>query len=62
MAEVYAHLGEKERTLEYLKRAFQHPCEGLPVLNVAPLYDSMREDPAFKELVARLRLQQTSQQ
>ena len=56
MAEVYAHLGERERTLEYLKRAVHSHCSGLSLINVDPLFDGMREDPAFKEIIARLRL------
>ena len=56
MGEVYAHLGEKKRALEYLNRAFQSHCYGLQLLNVDPVYDSLREEPAFKELISRLQL------
>ena len=56
MGEVYAHLGEKKRALEYLNRAFQSHCYGLQLLNVEPVYDSLREEPAFKELISRLQL------
>ena len=53
MGELYAHLGEKKLALEYLQRAFQHPCNGLQFLNVDPIYDGLRQDPAFKELISR---------
>jgi tetratricopeptide (TPR) repeat protein len=56
IAEVYTHLGEKKLALEYLQLAFQHKCNGLQFLNVEPIYDGLREDPAFKELVSRLQL------
>jgi hypothetical protein len=56
MGEVYAHLGEKKRALEYLNRAFQSHCYGLQLLNVDAAYDSLREEPAFMELISRLRL------
>lgn len=56
MAEVYTHLGEKKLALEYLERAFQSHCYGMQLLNVDPIYDSLREEPEFKELVSRLRL------
>ena len=56
MAEVYTHLGEKKWALEYLNRAFQSHCSGLVFLNVDPIYDSLREEPAFKELISRLQL------
>jgi TolB-like protein/DNA-binding winged helix-turn-helix (wHTH) protein/Tfp pilus assembly protein PilF len=56
MAQIYAHLGMKERTLEYLNRALQSHCSDVATFNVDPLYDGMREDPAFRELIVRLRL------
>jgi len=56
MGEVYAHLGEKKLALEYLQRASQHPCNGLQFLNVDPIYDGLRQDPEFRELVSRLQL------
>jgi TolB-like protein/DNA-binding winged helix-turn-helix (wHTH) protein/Tfp pilus assembly protein PilF len=56
MATIYMHLGDKERALAYLNRGFQQPCSGLHVLKVDPLYDSLRDDPRFKDLMARLRL------
>jgi hypothetical protein len=42
--------------LEYLTRGFQQHCGGLQVLKVDPLYDGIRDDLRFKELMARLRL------
>ena len=56
MAVIYGHMGEKERTLEFLNQGFQRHCGGLNFLNVDPLYDGLREDPRFKELITRLRL------
>jgi tetratricopeptide (TPR) repeat protein len=56
MANVYGHVGDKERTLEFLNQGFQQHCGGLSFLNVDPLYDGLREDPKFKELIKRLRL------
>ena len=56
MAVVYGHMGEKKRTLEFLNQCFQDHCDGLNFLKVDPLYDGLREDPRFKELLTRLRL------
>jgi len=49
------HLGDKDRTLEYLNRGLQQHCGGLHVLKVDPWYDGLRDDPRFKEVIAQLR-------
>jgi TolB-like protein/DNA-binding winged helix-turn-helix (wHTH) protein len=56
MAEIHAHLGENKLALDYLKRALQHPCNEIPLLGVDPLYDGLRDDAGFKELLAQLHL------
>ena len=56
MAEVHAHLGENKPALDYLKRALHHSCNEMPLLGVDPLYDGLRADPGFKELLAQLHL------
>jgi len=55
MAAIYMHLGDKDRTLEYLNRGLQQHCGGLHVLKVDPWYDGLRDDPRFKEVIAQLR-------
>ena len=54
-----ASLGDKEKALEYLNRAFQERGIGafiLPFINVDPLYDFLRDDPRFKEILHRMNL------
>ena len=54
-----ASLGDKEKALEYLNRAFQERGIGaflLPFINVDPLYDFLRDDPRFEEIVQRMGL------
>ena len=54
-----ASLGDKEKALEYLNRAFQERGTGafiLPFINVDPLYDFLRDDPRFKEILHRMNL------
>jgi len=50
----YAHVGAKDKAIEQLKLAYQQHLDGLQFLNVEPVYDSLRDDPSFKELVVRL--------
>jgi tetratricopeptide (TPR) repeat protein len=52
----YVHAGEREKALEQLKLAYKQHCDGLQFLKVEPVYDSLRGDSRFKDLIARLRL------
>ena len=56
MTRVYAHLGEKEQMLEFLTRSPQQHCSGPHTVIADPIDDPVREDPRFKDLVARFRL------
>ena len=53
---VYAHLGDRERTLASLESGFQHHCDGLQFLAVQPIYDKYRAEPRFEALLRRMNL------
>jgi TolB-like protein/Flp pilus assembly protein TadD len=60
LAWVNASLADKDKTLEYLNRALQERGTGaffLPFINVDPLYDFLRDDPRFKEILRRMNLE-----
>ena len=50
---IYTGLGDKDRAFEYLNKAFE---EGKPLLHVPvrPLFESLRSDPRYKELLHRI--------
>jgi TolB-like protein/DNA-binding winged helix-turn-helix (wHTH) protein/Flp pilus assembly protein TadD len=52
----YAHMGEKDKALEQLKLAYQQHSDGLQFLKVEPVFDGLRDDSRFKDLISRLRL------
>ncbi len=52
----YLNLGEKERALYWLERAFQNHTRDLIYLNVEPRYDPIRSEPRFQEIVRRVGL------
>src|SRR3954471_5709922 len=54
VAQVYAVRGDKEKALEWLQVAFDHHDTGMLALLVDPLYDTLREDPRYKALVAKM--------
>jgi tetratricopeptide (TPR) repeat protein len=56
MAAAYVTLGDKERGIEWLTKAFDQRSGYVSFANVLPALDPIRSDPRFKALVARLKL------
>jgi tetratricopeptide (TPR) repeat protein len=54
LTKIYAHLGNRDRALEFLKQSFQQHCSGPHTTIADPVFDDFRQDPKFKELIARL--------
>ena len=52
----YAHTGENNKAIEQLHLAYQQRVDGLQFIRVEPVYDNLRSDPRFKELLAKLGL------
>lgn len=58
IAQLYAGLGDKDRTFDWLEKAYQERNQGIAFLNTEPVFDSLRPDPRFQDLLTRLRLSQ----
>jgi serine/threonine protein kinase/tetratricopeptide (TPR) repeat protein len=56
VAAIYAALGDREAAFTWLDRAMETRGVGLIFLTVEPLYESLRGDPRFRELAARIGL------
>ena len=54
VAVLYAQLGEKEKSLEWLEKAFEERPYGLMFLKIDPAFDNMQSDPRFQELLKRV--------
>lgn len=52
----YARLGEKEKALYWLEKAFESHTRDLIYMKVEPSYDPLRGDPRFQALLKRLKL------
>lgn len=55
LAFVYAALGEKARAFEWLESAYEERSY-IQLLGVSPLFDSLRSDPPFADMLRRLGL------
>ena len=58
IAQLYAHAGEKDRGLEWLEKAYEGHAPQMVYLNVEPIWDSLRDDPRFQDLLRRMNLPQ----
>lgn len=56
MAIVRAQLGEKDKALTLLEKAFEHHAEWIIYLTLDPKLDNLRDEPRFRELVRKLGL------
>ena len=56
LAILYTGLGDKDKAIEQLNRAYEERAGWIIDLKVEPFFDSLRSDPRFEEIVRRLRL------
>jgi serine/threonine protein kinase/Flp pilus assembly protein TadD len=56
VATIYTGLGDKERALEWLEKAYEERCGWMAFLKVDPALDSLRSDGRFKDLLRRVGL------
>ncbi len=55
-ARIYARLDERDRTLEWLRKAYDRHSDYLVVLKVEPIFDPLRSDPRFVGLLRNIGL------
>jgi TolB-like protein/DNA-binding winged helix-turn-helix (wHTH) protein/Flp pilus assembly protein TadD len=55
VATFYAGLGDKDKALAWLERAFDEHGYSLVRLKVDPFFDSLRSDPRFQDLLRRMK-------
>ena len=56
LAILYVGLGDNEHALEQLNKAYEDRAGWIMDINVEPVFDSLRSDPRFAELVSRMKL------
>jgi len=58
LAILYVGLGDKDRAIEQLNKAYEDRAGWIIYLKVEPLFDPLRSDPRFAELVSRMKFPQ----
>ena len=58
IALVYASLGDKDQAFECLEKAYEERNAWLVALRVDPMFDPLRSDPRFQDLVRRMNFPQ----
>ena len=61
VASLYLRAGENERALEWLERSFDARESQMAYLSLNPLFDSLRDEPRFQDLVRRMDLPEGQQ-
>jgi tetratricopeptide (TPR) repeat protein len=56
IAPKYVFIGENDKALEELNRSLNERCGTLPMISTDPIYDPLRGDPRFKNLLGQLNL------
>jgi serine/threonine protein kinase len=56
IAQAYVRMGDKEKTFSWLEKAYEEHDSGLVSLAVEPMFDPVRSDPRFKDLLRRMKL------
>jgi len=56
IAEAYMRMGEKEKAFDWLQKAYEEHDSGLVSLAVEPMFDPVRSDARFKEILRRMKL------
>jgi tetratricopeptide (TPR) repeat protein len=55
---LYTRAGKNDQALEWLEKAYQARDPNIPYLSVDPIFDHLRGDPRFQDLLRRLNLPQ----
>jgi TolB-like protein/predicted Ser/Thr protein kinase len=61
IATVYTRAGRNEEALDYLEAAFEAHDANMPSISVDPIFDNLRDEPRFNELLRKMKLPQAKQ-
>ena len=53
---IYTGLGDKDRAFEWLEKAYEDRTQAMDHIKMRPMFDSLRADPRFTDLLRRMNL------
>jgi tetratricopeptide (TPR) repeat protein len=53
---LYTRAGKNEEALKWLEKAYEAHDQNMPYLSVDPIFDNLRADPRFQEILRRMKL------
>jgi hypothetical protein len=53
---LYTRAGKNDKALEWLEKAYQARDQNMPYLGVDPIFDTLRADPRYQDLLRRMNL------
>ena len=56
IAQAYMRMGAQEKTFGWLEKAYEEHDSGLVSLAVEPMFDAVRSDPRFRDILRRMKL------
>lgn len=56
IATLYTRAGKNQEALEWLEKAYEAHDPNMPYISVDPIFDDLRDDPRFKDLLRRMNL------
>ena len=56
IAEGYMRMGEKDKAFDWLEKAYEEHDSGLVSIGVEPMFDPVRRDPRFRDILRRMKL------
>jgi serine/threonine protein kinase/tetratricopeptide (TPR) repeat protein len=60
IAQQYLYAGEYDEAMDWLEKAFEFHDPNLPYISIEPIYDPLRSDPRFQDLLRRMNLPTTT--
>ncbi len=55
-AQIYTFLGDKEKALDNLEKAFESKAFLMVLVKAAPIFDSLRSEPRYQEILRKMNL------
>ena len=55
---IYTRAGKKKEALEWLEKAYEANDPNMPYINIDPIFDYLREEPAFQNIIEKMNFPQ----